>query len=101
MHTISGDNAGLNLILGFVRSPSANHYCRVCTMSKEEIRLQTVEDILKICTISTYSENLKLTTIMKERVSYSGIRECSIFNNISYFHGTENFALDFMHDGIE
>ncbi|CAI6347439.1 unnamed protein product [Macrosiphum euphorbiae] len=35
---VLGDNLGLNSILGFVESFSANHYCRICHCPKPELQ---------------------------------------------------------------
>lgn len=35
---VLGDNLGLNSILGFVSSFSANHYCRICRLYKDDTK---------------------------------------------------------------
>lgn len=36
---IMGDNLGLNTILGFIKNFNSSHCCRICYMSKDEIRI--------------------------------------------------------------
>ncbi|CAI6359734.1 unnamed protein product [Macrosiphum euphorbiae] len=38
LELVLGDNLGLNSILGFVESFSANHYCRICRCPKPELQ---------------------------------------------------------------
>jgi len=41
---VLGDNSGLNSILGFVESFSANHYCRICRSHKNILQNMLVEN---------------------------------------------------------
>ncbi|CAI6376629.1 unnamed protein product [Macrosiphum euphorbiae] len=42
----NGDNLGLNSMLGFVHSFSANHYCRICRLQKCDLQTM-LKDLLK------------------------------------------------------
>jgi len=50
---VLGDNLGLNLILGFVESFSANFYCRICYLPKSDLHnlLKESKLIMKIILI--------------------------------------------------
>lgn len=98
VHVITGDNAGLNQILGFVRSFSGNHYCRTCNCEKLICKNQCKEDPNCIRTIIAYNTALENEADIENLVSTTGIREISVFNQIKSFHVVENFALDLMHD---
>lgn len=96
MGLLLGDNLGLNNILGFSKSFSANHYCRFCLVKKSDAQAQ-------------YAEN---THMLRNRMNYTvctdredsleiGISSECVFNNVPSFHCTENFAVDIMHDVFE
>lgn len=93
---VIGDNLGLNCVLGFTGSFNHNFFCRFCKMTKQ------------ICNNSvTLNENLLRNRInyaedvSTKNLSTTGIRESSIFHQISSFHVTTNFAVDVMHDVFE
>jgi len=50
---VLGDNLGLNSILGFVESISANFYCRICYLPKSDLQnlLKELKLIMKIILI--------------------------------------------------
>ncbi|KAK5638762.1 hypothetical protein RI129_013057 [Pyrocoelia pectoralis] len=98
---IVGDNLGLNSILGYVKSFSANYPCRICKSSRNEIRSGCQEDISKLRTEENYIEDCSNTLEVTERAKISGVRECSIFNTINSFHVVNNYAADIMHDLFE
>lgn len=101
LHVITGDNAGLNLILGYTRSPSANFYCRNCKCSKLECQNLCIEDASKLRNIQNYHEDINSEFNIEKRAALSGIRENSIFNKVASFHVTENYTMDIMHDLFE
>ena len=90
---ITGDNLGLHQICGFVESFSANHVCRICTISKEKLRCQTIEDFTLLRKSSDYDEELK-----KNDPSETGLTETCIWNDLPSYHVMENGFLDAMHD---
>lgn len=86
---VLGDNKGLNDILGFAGSFTANFFCRFCNMHREVTQEPHVEAINLLRTRETYAidcaaQDLKTT----------GIKSQSIFNSISSFHVVENYAVD-------
>lgn len=93
---ILGDNLGLNSMLGFVESFSANHYCRICRLHKNKLQHMLTESKESI----RDKDNYKLD-ILKANVSETGIVEDSVFNSISNYHVTVNSVCDFMHDVSE
>lgn len=72
---LTGDNLALNSILGFSKSFSANHYCRCCTKSKDEMKLLCTEDTSALRTKENYLEDLQLNSFRD-----TGLVENSIFN---------------------
>jgi len=80
-----GDNLGMNSILGFVESFSANHCCRFCKISKSHLKKATKEDKNLLRTRENYSSDLETN------LSLTGIKEQSAFNSIPGFHVAENY----------
>ena len=93
---LEGDNVGLNLILGYSRSFSANYYCRICKMSKVECQYATIAKKSTLRTEANYE-----TDVAENDFVSSGIREESVFNKVHFFHCTRNLVADIMHDLAE
>lgn len=93
---ILGDNLGLNSALGFVRSFTANCFCRFCFQGKNETQKAAVECKKYIRNIHNYAEQV----IVNDK-SITGINSECIFNSIESFHVTTNFSVDAMHDIFE
>ncbi|KAB0790692.1 hypothetical protein PPYR_01368 [Photinus pyralis] len=98
---IVGDNLGLNSILGFTKSFSANFPCRFCKCNQSEIKSDCQENLSKFRTIENYQQDISNEIEVKNRAKQSGIREISIFNTIDSFHVVNNYAVDIMHDLFE
>lgn len=90
---IAGDNLGLNSLLGFSESFSADYFCRLCishrTVTRVEINSKkfiprTTENYNVHCTESTY-----------------GVKQKYIWNELTNFHVTSNVYCDLMHDMLE
>lgn len=88
---IVGDNLGLNSVLGFVKSFNSNSFCRICKRNKIETQTDTTESALR--TKENYENDLDFVDFR-----FTGIKENSSFNNLHYFHVTDNMACDIMHD---
>jgi len=93
---VLGDNLGLNSILGFVESFSANYYCRFCYSHKTILQKMLFESTEYLRNV----ENYKLD-VQKANVSETGICELCVFNEIPNYHVTVNSVCDFMHDVTE
>jgi len=93
---ILGDNLGLNSILGYTESFSANHYCRVCRVNKHNVTRMVVEDKNLLRNTSNYAADLLINN-----VSETGVKIGAVWNEIPHFHITQNCAFDIMHDLFE
>ncbi|KAE9528505.1 hypothetical protein AGLY_012076, partial [Aphis glycines] len=89
---VLGDNLGLNSILGFIESFSANYYCRICRSPKSDLQHFISESKLLRNKINYESD------LIQNNVSVTGLNERCIFNDIPNFHITGNIVCDFMHD---
>lgn len=61
---ILGDNLGLNTMLDFSKSFSANYYCRFCKASKSEALELFVENRELMGTINNYSDDVNTNSFM-------------------------------------
>ncbi|CAH1115891.1 unnamed protein product [Psylliodes chrysocephalus] len=90
---IMDDNVGLNSILGFVESFSANYFCRFCITQKAVTQRQTQLD--------TQNERWKRKYENHVKNKEYGIKEFCIWNELKYFHVYHNHSVNFMHDFLE
>lgn len=93
---IVGDNLGLNSLLSFSSSFSANYYCRFCKSNKQICQSHCTEANFIMRNRQNYNEDLNANNF-----KLTGIHNNSIFNMLKTFHVTENFAVDVMHDIYE
>lgn len=93
---ILGDNLGLNSILGFVESYSANFYCRFCKNVKHLMQRQVKEDIPLLRNEFNYDRDVATANF-----SLTGIKEECAFHSLLGFHVTKNFSVDLLHDLLE
>ncbi|XP_008188545.1 uncharacterized protein LOC103310882, partial [Acyrthosiphon pisum] len=93
---VLGDNLGVNTLLEFSKSFSANYFCRFCKAHKSITKHMSIEDSNLIRTVDNYSVDV-LSNNFKE----TGIYQESILNRIKSFHVTDNFCVDIMHDLFE
>jgi hypothetical protein len=93
---VTGDNLGLHQIFGLSESFVCNYPCRFCRMPRYKFQTSVRESKLHLRTKQNYEEDLQLQDISK-----TGVKTESIFNTIPYFHITENYCPDIMHDILE
>lgn len=87
---ILGDNLGLNTIFGFNQSFVSHYFCRICRAHKASARILCEEKENLLRNETNYDDDLnKLTT---------GIRSKCYFNDVPFFHLTQNKVCDLMHD---
>lgn len=85
---LTGDNLGLNTILGYSMGFNATHYCRFCVTRKEDCEKDSFvrkENVRK---------KEKYLNDIHDGLSSSGLNENSIWNEVKGFHVYENFASD-------
>ena len=93
LSVIEGDNLGLNTILGYNQSFSANSYCRICEVSKTDAQYATVADNTALRTEINYEADVKSNDSKS-----TGIKEDCVFNKVRYYHCVRNVGVDIMHD---
>jgi hypothetical protein len=93
---VLGDNLGLNEILGFVKSFTANHPCRVCKISREKLIIDERPDSSMRRNESNYNEDVLLNN-----PKLTGVKERCVFDQIPSFNVYDDISVDIMHDLFE
>lgn len=100
MSNISGDNLGLNSLLGYTKSFAANHYCRICTAHKTDMAKDCYEDTKLLRNEGNYREGMNEEDV-NTRVTNCGIKEDCVFHQLPSFKVWENVTCDITHDFFE
>lgn len=87
---ITGDNLGLNQILGFNTGFRGNHFCRFCRECRKECEHQTKENFLALRTVQNYNTD--------SSGKINGVIEECVFNRLKGYHVVRNQIPDSMHD---
>ncbi|XP_055910338.1 uncharacterized protein LOC129944725 isoform X1 [Eupeodes corollae] len=93
---ILGDNLGIHSMIGFVESFSANFSCRVCKVTKADLKEQLYENTALLRTTDSYEGDLALNNL-----SLTGIKERCVFLGIKGFDLFQQVGADVMHDVLE
>lgn len=91
-----GDNLGIHTLHGFSKSFVANFFCRFCEMSLQDCR-NTFEELSELIRVREKYEN----DVLLNEFSSTGINHASPFHKLGFFHVTENYTIDIMHDFFE
>jgi hypothetical protein len=101
MVLFSADNLGFNSLFGFTESFTATRYCRFCETTKDEACYCFKESELRLRTKSSHNQAVQLLNNPNYDVMTTGIKKDCPFNALRYWHVTENFVVDAMHDILE
>lgn len=93
---VVGDNLGLHGVLGYIESFSGNYVCRFCKADKRGVRSLTLEDPALLRDRNSYEADLRTADS-----SQTGLKRDSVLNNLSFYHVSDNVAVDIMHDVLE
>ncbi|KAF2902500.1 hypothetical protein ILUMI_03687, partial [Ignelater luminosus] len=93
---ITGDNLGLNSMLGFTKSFRAKFFCRFCKCPRSETQIQYTQSLNLLRNIQNYELDVEV-----KDVRLTGIKSPCVWNNFNAFHVTTNLAVDIMHDIFE
>lgn len=83
-------------IFGFCCGFNANYYCRFCKSSKAEMQKLCMENTATMRNEQNYEMDCKTNNFQK-----TGIKEKSVFNDLTNFHVVCNPSVDLMHDFLE
>ena len=93
---VTGDNLGVNGILGYVESFVSNHFCRSCKMHRNDMRACSTAQPGHLRNVENYEEDLHLN-----QPAATGIKTPCMLNDVENYHVTANYAPDVMHDLLE
>ncbi|XP_055605921.1 uncharacterized protein LOC129754079 isoform X1 [Uranotaenia lowii] len=88
-----GDNLGIHSSLLFSSGFNATFFCRFCRRPKELLKKDTIEHPDCLRRVADYNHD-----VIINQPSESGICGNSVFNELNFFHVTENKTVDAMHD---
>lgn len=98
---MSGDNLGMHGLFGFTESFSANHPCRFCLIHKVTMQTAVFEKTELLRDKALHDQHVCEVIEDPTRVSTTGVTGPSKLNELGYFHITENYTPDVMHDLLE
>lgn len=90
LYGILGDNLGVNSLLGYSESFTADHWCRFCRVSKYLAYKLTKEIPQYVRNSNNYLNDLKSKSC--------GVRKKCAFDDLPYYCNLENVICDPMHD---
>ncbi|XP_033624675.1 uncharacterized protein LOC117288084 [Asterias rubens] len=93
---ICGDNLGLHLVMGFSCGFTANYPCRRCKAPRGTCQEQEEEQRNLLRNRENFEEDIETNNLAETGVSRNGI-----LNELPYYHVTDNYVLDIMHDFLE
>ena len=93
---VTGDNLGVNGILGFVESFISHYFCRNCKMHIAEMPRALIAIYQLNRTYANYCEDLEAND-----PTSTGVKASCLLNNLEHFHVTTNYVPDVMHDLLE
>ena len=93
---ILGDNLALHQLLHFIEGFNAKYVCRFCKIHRDLLKTLTSDEGVQLRNKENYEADLLVNDQSK-----TGIASDSVFNSIDFFHVTENFTVDILHDLFE
>ncbi|GFS37816.1 uncharacterized protein LOC106175700, partial [Trichonephila inaurata madagascariensis] len=98
---ILGDNLGLNKLFGFVECFSANFCCRFCLVHKNEMQKMFKEDNSLLRHKVGHDAYVRDVIDQNITTAMCGVKSDCPFNELGYWHVTNNLVVDVMHDLLE
>jgi len=100
---VTGDNLAIHGLFGMVESFSATYCCRFCLTDKRKLQSVFSEDEsdLILRTKELYLEHCNAIPQDPTPVSVYGVKRTCPFNSLQFFHSSDNFAVDIMHNLLE
>ncbi|KAG7478554.1 hypothetical protein JOB18_002184 [Solea senegalensis] len=100
---VTGDNLALHGLFGMVESFSATYCCRFCLTDKTSLQSVFSEDDpdLILRTKELYLEHCNNMAQNPNLVHSFGVKKACPLNALQFFHSSDNYAVDIMHDLLE
>ncbi|KAJ1521816.1 hypothetical protein ONE63_003451 [Megalurothrips usitatus] len=90
------DNKGNNTVQGYVESFSANFYCRICKMHRNDASRKCCAD----AALRRNADNYQ-TDVDRNDFTQTGVKDMCVWNKLPLYHNTQNISCDVMHDIYE
>lgn len=100
---VTGDNLAIHSLFGFVESFGARYCCRFCLAEKDDFQTEFSEDSPKIVlrTKEMHESHCQLISANPTLPYVFGVKKTSLLNSLQYFHTSDHFSVDIMHDILE
>ena len=100
---VTGDNLAIHGLFGMVESFSATYCFRFCLTDKTRLQSVFSEDDpdLILRTKELYSEHCNAMAQNPTLVHSFGVKRTCPLNALQYFHSSDNYSVDIMHDLLE
>lgn len=100
---VTGDNLALHALFGFVESFSATYCCRLCLTDRSEYQSVFSEDHpgLTLRSKDLHVEHVRVIQENPALKSTFGVKRDCPLNSLQFFHSSNNYAVDIMHDLLE
>lgn len=96
---VCADSLAVHQLFGLL-SPSARHFCRSCMIKRQDL-LSGSLDNFQPRSRELYQEHVQRVMQNPQAMTETGLRENSCLHASKYFHCTDNFVFDSMHDILE
>ncbi|KAJ8022037.1 hypothetical protein HOLleu_39411 [Holothuria leucospilota] len=107
-HTFTGslsmivtDNLAAHSIGGFQESFNTLRSCRFCHVTKTEVKTHLRTSPESRRTEMSYNQQARICTANPDMAGIYGIKSCSVFNSLRYFHVVNGLPSDIAHDLFE
>lgn len=100
---MTSNNLCLHGLFGFVESFSSTYFCRFCLTSKDKSQFVFADDDpgIVFCTKVTHAEHCAAQQENPMSGSTFAINKTYLLNTLQFFHTSDNYAVDIMHDILE
>ena len=100
---VTGDNLAIHGLFGMVESFSATYCCRFCLTDKTSLQSVFSEDDSDMVfrTRHLYKEHCDAVAQNTALVHSFGVKRTCPLNELQFFHCSDNFSVDIMHDLLE
>ncbi|XP_036392657.1 uncharacterized protein LOC118783083 isoform X1 [Megalops cyprinoides] len=100
---VTGDNLAIHGLFGTVESFSATYCCPFCLTDKTSLQFVFNEDNpdLILCTKELYTEHCNAVAQNPTLVHSFGVKRTCPLNALQFFHCSDNYAVNIMHDLLE
>lgn len=99
----SNNNLGLHTLLGYVESFNVNYFCHFCLIEKQSSHTVFSDDDPRIAfhNKALHAQHGNDLMVDPSLASTFGVKQTCLLNDLRYFHVSDNYAVDIMHNLLE